>query len=258
VRKVVCLLLTCFLVAGALSSCKPAIPDPCSQAQMPATIKPITQTMRAFDDTTALANIMQPSALVAPIMDLQSSRRDLENLALPQCLDVLQKAGVTYMNSVINYLGMFMVAAGTQNQLSADNQKLVSSAVSASQNLRIVYEKERARLLGEAFVPPATVTPGNPATPSPTTDVVTQSLAVTLEITNPSTAEINLRSEPNLTASSIVGTLPAGGNATATQRTALSDWLLVNYNQVQGWVYSSLVQVNGTIDSLPVFGQATP
>jgi hypothetical protein len=221
---------------------------------MPTTIKPVSQLMRAFDDTTALANILQPTVLVTPIMDLQNTRRELENMDLPDCLGVLQKSGVSYMNSVINYLGMFLAVSGTQNQISADNQKIVSSAVAASQNLRIAYEKEHARLLGETYQPPATVTPGvttTPASPTPGSAETQNSFTVT----NSSTLDVNLRSDPVLTGSTVVGTLPPSATATAIARTALSDWILVSYGQLQGWVYTSLVQVNGALESLPVFGQ---
>jgi hypothetical protein len=134
-------------------------PDPCAKFYIAETIKPMTHWMNAFDDTTALASItMQNStSWTTLILDLQQSRRNFAELELPSCLQQLQRDGIAYMNETISYLATFMQGV---------DPKELSTPIANTQNLRTVYEKEKAQLLGEEFTLLPTTGPAN-VTPTP-------------------------------------------------------------------------------------------
>jgi hypothetical protein len=245
-KKLKILFIVILMVILPLAACTSAAPDPCSDAVIQETLRPIQELMFAFDDTTALANILPKEVLVNPIMDLQKNRRALETMVLPTCLETLQKAGVSYMNSVIAYMGYFLVGV---------DQQTMTDAISGSNNLRVAYEQERARLLKIAFTPPSTATPGIQQPAQTVTFMPTEGTAITLTVTNTSKEPINLRSAPLLSDSQVLSSLPAGATATAVARVATSDWLQLNVEDQLVWVYAPLVQVTGDISLLPIYGQ---
>ena len=245
-KKIVILFFAILMFILPLAACKPAAPEPCSDAAIQESLRPIQELMFAFDDTTALANILPKDFLVTPIMDLQKTRRAMETMITPTCLQTLQKAGVGYMNSVIAYMGYFLVGV---------DQQTMTNALSGSNNLRVAFEQERARLLKISFTPPPTATPGIQPPAQTVTIMPTEGTAITLTVTNTSTEPINLRSAPLLSDSQVLSSLPAGATASAVARVATSDWLQLNFKDQLVWVYAPLVQVTGDISSLPIYGQ---
>ena len=247
------LMLSFGLAACATTGAKQT-PDPCAQANMNDTLKPIVEAMHAFDDTTFAGNITPQQTLIIPIMDLQKTRRAFEDLTVSSCLDTLHKAGIDYMNSVIQYLGLFMAGG---------NQTTVTNAINSSQNLRITYEQEKARLLGQTFTIPPTRTPGPTATAgAPTTEATTapqgSALPATgVTVTNTGAETINLRTSPMVSGSEIVDQLAAGATAEVVAKNDVGDWLLISYNSKQVWVFAALVKINGDLALVPVYG-ATP
>lgn len=219
-----------------------AAENPCAVEVVAETMKPITWLMHKFDDTTGVAGITPQQSLVTPVLALQETRRDLEQLEVPECLMTLQQAGINYMNSAITYLGMFMANVAQEN---------ISNTITSSQNLRLVYETERARLLGKELVISPTATPGVTNTTSAPTDTV-EAAATVVTVLNNSAEPVNLRSKPTIDAGEVMDTLPAGVSATAIGTNTTRDWYFVNYNGQYLWVLASLVTTSGDLTSLPV------
>ncbi len=233
------------ILSIVLSGCEKTVDevtDPCAADAVAEAMKPITWQMHKFDDTTGVAGITPQQSLVVPVLELQKIRRDLEELEVPECLLTLQQAGINYMNSAITYLGMFMASVAQEN---------VQSAITSSQNLRLVYESERARLLGKELVISPTNTPGPTQTMGLPTETTAASSPVVM-VMNGSAEPINLRSKPAVDQGDIMETLPAGASATAIGKNAAGDWYFINYNGQYLWVLSSLVSVTGDANILPV------
>lgn len=248
------LVLATILLAACNQNSPAKTPDPCSQAEINNSLKPVLESIHAFDDTTFAGNITPQQSLIIPILDMQKTRRSFESLVVPSCLETLHKDGIDYMNSVIQYMGLFMAGS---------DQNTVTSAINASQNLRIVYEQEKARLLGQTFFIPPTRTPGPTATVgAPTTEPTTTSsgsalVATGVTITNNSVESVNLRSAPMVTGSDIVDLFAAGATADVLAKNDVGDWLLISYNSKQVWVFGALVTINGDLAAVPVYG-STP
>lgn len=251
-KRIAVILSSIFIASILLTACaknNPAqTPDPCSQSTINESIKPILNSLHAFDDTTFAANITPQQSLIIPILDMQKTRRDFEALSVPGCLETLHKDGIDYMNSVIQYMGLFMAGS---------NQDTVTSAINASQSLRIVYEQEKARLLGQTFVIPPTRTPGPTTTavaPAATATTSGSALAPTGVTITAGVETVNLRSAPVVTGSDIVDQIAAGASALVLAKNDAGDWLLISYNGNQVWVFGALVTITGDLASVPVFG----
>jgi LPXTG-site transpeptidase (sortase) family protein len=68
---------------------------------------------------------------------------------------------------------------------------------------------------------------------------------------------INVREQPDMEAD-ILGSFKAGHEATGLGRTEDGDWILIEYQDLQGWVSAELVQIMLPVDSLPTIATATP
>jgi hypothetical protein len=134
--------------------------SPTLQACAPELIRPdvekVDAIMQEFYDASALASQTPADRLLEVIPTLQEIRRRAEALKLSGCLDKLRSFQLSHMNMVINTMLAFMG--------NADQGTLVEGVVQA-RLLNEDYKKERARLLGETYIPPATATPR----PTPTT-----------------------------------------------------------------------------------------
>lgn len=239
---------------ASLSSALTPTVDECSPTGIVPVVKQIQAKMQEFDDVTFVANMTAQAQLVDPILRLQDIRRDVENLTVPSCAATLQSAAVAYMNGVITTLTHFM--GGMQTEV-------VNQEVSASQNLRIQYETERARLLGVTYIPQPTLTPAPTSAPAatgtPKAQEVTPAESISgIRITNNSAAPVNLRANPS-TSGEVVGILSPNQSLTAVARNEAGDWIQVNAPEVAGgtaWVFGKLVSLDPSADGLPVTGGA--
>lgn len=224
-----------------------SIPDPCLLENIDDTLAPVHDLMREFDDTTYVATITNQANLTEPILLLQDVRRRTERLEIPSCAVTLQQAAVNYMNSVIGYLGLFMAGA---------DHDQISITINDSQTLRLTYENENARLMGTTYTPPQVE--NTPETAAATeAPVETAIVEAGITVTNNGTGPVNMRSGPSVD-DLVVATLPAGASANAVGRSTASDWILVTYEGIQGWVSASFVQTSASIDTLPVSDSTTP
>ncbi len=139
-----------------------------SNACLPAIIRPdvekVDAIMREFYDASALASQTPADQLLQVIPGLQEIRRRAESLKVSGCLDKLRSFQVSHMNIVINTLMAFM---------SKSDQSILVDGIIQARLLNEEYKKEKARLLGETYVPPAT------RTFTPTAGTVTPSLSAT-------------------------------------------------------------------------------
>jgi len=210
-------------------------PDSCSVENVGAEARKIQLKIKEFDDINYVANLTPQQQLYNVVIELQRVRRETESMQVPGCVSSLQFSAVSYMNVVISYLADFMSGA-TRDKVNAQ--------IIASQNLRVAYETEYARLTGTVYVPP----PTNP--PPPPEPTATSAPAL---VRNPRAQTINLRMAPN-TGAGRAGALKPGEVAILVGRTQDGEWLLVQFPGTQngGWVYTRLVETNMALDKVQV------
>jgi hypothetical protein len=265
-QKFIYMIAVLVLLGSTLAACTPvttttAVPggsatvvttvsgDPCSPANIAVTTKSIQELMKEFDDVNFVASLTPQTQIYEPVLLMQDVRRKVEALSLPLCAEALRSAATNYMNAVITYLAHFMGGAG-RDQINAE--------ILASQNLRVVYESEYARLIGATYVPPPTFTPA-PILPTVTGTIEgaigTPGAAADVSITNQTDVTVNLRQFPR-TDAPVVGYLQPAVTAKVIARTEAGDWLLIEWAEApngQACVLAELVTVSGAIDALPVF-----
>jgi len=113
-------------------------PDPCAAANLPDTIKPVNDLMREFDDASQLGSNVTKEQAPQVVSEMQRIRRNVEDIKVPSCLDVLKEHELAHMNSVIDtMLGFISGADG-----NTINQSLVKA-----RNEHDQYTLELARLL---------------------------------------------------------------------------------------------------------------
>jgi hypothetical protein len=124
--------------------------DPCSPDLIRGDVEKVHALMLEFYDASALASETPAGQLLQIIPNLQEIRRRAQALKVSHCLDTLRSYQISHMNMVINTLLAFMG--------NSDQGVLVEGIVQA-RLLNEEYKKEKARLLGETYIPPATRTP---------------------------------------------------------------------------------------------------
>jgi hypothetical protein len=134
--------------------------DPCATALISADVDKVDALMLEFYDASALASQTPINELLQIIPNLQEIRRRAQALKVSACLVTLQSYQLSHMNMVINTLLAFM---------SKSDQSVLMEGIVQSRLLNEAYKKEKARLLGVPYVPPATATPSSvPGTVEPT------------------------------------------------------------------------------------------
>ncbi len=242
----------CFLFLAACNAYKPATtatpspsatPDPCDSKNLPATITPMNNLMRQFDDYATLAANTPQSQLVQVIPPLQAILRAAEDQAVPSCLHDIKGYQLQYMNTTIQTLLAF------ESNAKSD---VLSAGRAQAHQFHNQYTIGLARLLGLTVVVAPTTTAGAQA-PKPTGTPAATSVAFT--VVNPGPNLLNLHVKPSLT-SLTVGTMPAGQSAKALGKTAAGEWIAIESPSQPGqtyWVYTTLVQFSsGNLASLAV------
>ncbi len=240
------MLLTCILCALILPGCtstpaSPATLSPTLTARPSATpnlclpgniqieAQKVHAIMRAFDDTNFVANLTPQQELGDLILQLEQYRRNTEDLVVPACLFTLKQAAVSYMNSVIGYLGYFM---------SGGDSDIIGELITISQQIRKAYNSELNLAL----------TFGTPTVNAPTASITPTPYAI---VTNDTQQGFNLRQAPAGDAY-VVQILMPGATASVLGRNEAGDWLLVEYNGAQLWLNTSVATFNFTVRDLPV------
>jgi hypothetical protein len=209
-------------------------PDPCSPGPIQEQAHKVHDIMRVFNDIDYVANLTPQQQLGDLILQLEESRRNMEDLVVPDCVLALKQLAINYMNSVIGYMGYFM-AGGDKDK--------IGQLIANSQQIGAAYSAELNRLL--AF-----------GTPTPMEPVVSPTPTAAATVTNDTQQGYNLRSAPALDAD-IIQLLMPGQSAPVLGRTEAGDWLLVDYEGEQLWLYTSVANLNVPLEGLPVM-EPTP
>lgn len=220
-------------------------PDPCAETNLPTEVEKVHKVMREFDDYAALASNTPQSQLVQVIPELQRVLRDAEDQTVPTCLSDLKALQLKHMDTVVQTLLLF-VSNGDVNA--------VAQGIAQSRELHTQYDIEMARLLGITLTV-VTQTQSAAAEPAATPEVqATETPLPVPVVTNAGANELNLRVAPDFNAAPLY-VLAVGQSATAISRTADSQWILVQVPDQPGetaWVYTSVVQLNVSVETLPV------
>jgi hypothetical protein len=140
----------------------------CAPDRVRPDVEKVDALMVEFYDASAIASQTPADKLPDYIPGLQEIRRRALALKVSACLKALQSYQISHMNMVINTLMAFMAKS---------DQSVLTEGVIQARLLNEEYKKEKARLLGETYVPPATRapsataaagTPGTPGTPPDT------------------------------------------------------------------------------------------
>jgi len=231
-------------------------PDLCAPNNIRTEIKKVYDLMHKFDDTVFVASLTAQQQLPQVILLLQDVRRQTEMLDIAVCVGTLRLAAVNYQNATITYLAHFM---------GGSDRDQINSEMATSQNLRQIYDRELARLLGVPYVPPATSTPfptqstQQPTSPTSTQTVVTPGGAPgDMYVTNNGSIPANLRDRPSVEGNKI-GELAVGERAKVLARTPIGDWLLIQFKggpNNMAWVFTNVVTLNVDIFRVPVIAPA--
>jgi len=129
-------------------------PDPCNSENINASVKPIHDLQREFDDASLLASTVAREQLPALISDMQRIRRESEDQSVPSCLATLKTHQLAHMKIVIDTMLAFVSGADAST---------LNNGVAQAGHEHDLYTLEMARLLGVTIVPET-----NPSTPSVT------------------------------------------------------------------------------------------
>jgi hypothetical protein len=88
-----------------------ATPDPCASDSLQATIKPVNDLQREFDDASQLASNVPREQLPPLITEMQRIRRASEDQEFPSCLAALKTHQLAHMRTVIDTLLAFVGGA---------------------------------------------------------------------------------------------------------------------------------------------------
>jgi hypothetical protein len=124
--------------------------DPCSPQNMPATVQPVNDLMREFEDASQLASNLTTPQLPEVISNLQRIRRAAEDVPIPPCLGTLKTHQLNHMNLMIQTLLAFVGGA---------DREALNSGLGRARQERDLYSLEIVRLLGIPLVPITTTPP---------------------------------------------------------------------------------------------------
>ncbi len=118
-------------------------PDPCASSNLNASVKPINDLQREFDDASGLASNLPVDQLDDAITNLQRIRREAENITPPPCLVALKSYQLAHMNAVIDTLIAFVGGADTNT---------LNQGMTLARQEHDRYTLEMARVLGVTLV----------------------------------------------------------------------------------------------------------
>lgn len=219
-----------------------AVPTPeCSPQALPPSYYSLNSSLRAFDDALLLAVNLPREQVVQQVERLQELRRSVEEEQPPLCMHTFKASLLTYMNRVLELLVAFVGGATPDS---------VMRGLADTVELRTPITDAIAALTG------ATVTPYPTAKPLPTG---TEEAAAGIPVTGAPHAValvthsegVNLREGPGVNYPFGV-VVQAGSQLPVVGVDASRQWLLVQANELSGWVFLPLVELSVPVDSLPV------
>jgi hypothetical protein len=204
--------------------------DACAPGKLPAEVERVNNLMRAFDDWSSLALNTPKQGLSDVISNLQSIRRQAQDLAIPECLQKLKQYQLSHMETVINTLLAF---------LSSSDSVLVNQGILLARSQHDQYNQEYARLLGLTIVPAGTPLP----------QIISQGK-------NPGTAPVNIRRYPVNNAEILAEIGPANA-VPLVGKSPDGAWVLVylpDGSGKVGWASAELLEIT----DLGVLPEMTP
>ena len=204
--------------------------DACSPEKIPAEVERVNQLMRAFDDWSNIALSTPKQGLSDVIANLQSIRRQAQDLPIPECLAQLKEHQLKHMETVINTLLAF---------LSGSDTVIVNQGILLARTQHETYNQEYARLLGLTIVPQGTPLP----------DI----LAIG---TNTSKTPINIRRYP-VDNADVLAEIKANQSVSLAGQSLDGAWVLAylpDSSGATGWVLAELLE----IQDMSVLPQMTP
>jgi hypothetical protein len=123
--------------------------DPCAAQNLPASVQPVNDLMREFEDASQLASNLPAQQLPEVISNLQRIRRDAEDVQIPACLATLKTHQLNHLTLMIQTLLAFVGGA---------DQEALTSGLELARNEHDLYSLEIVRLLGITLAP-ITATP---------------------------------------------------------------------------------------------------
>ena len=124
-----------------------ATAEPCAVELVRPEVERMDALMVEFYDASALASQTPAEQLIFVIPSLQEIRRRADAIKVSACVEQLKSFQIAHMNMVINTMLAFMN--------KSDPEMLVEGIIQA-RLLNEEYRKEKARLLGEEYIPPPT------------------------------------------------------------------------------------------------------
>ncbi len=219
-----------------------AVPTPeCSPQALPSSYYSLNNSLRAFDDALLLAVNLPREQVVQQVERLQELRRGVEQEQTPLCMQPFKASLLAYMNRVLELLVAFVSGATPDS---------VMRGLAETVELRAPIMDAIAALTG------ATVTPYPTARPLPEgTEEAGSSIPVTgapgaLALVTHAEG-VNLREGPgvNYTFGVVV---QSGSQLPVVGIDATRQWLQVQTEDLSGWVFLPLVELNVSPDTLPV------
>jgi len=144
IPAILVLLLTACANSSAAKAEPTWTPDPCLTSNMNATVKPVNDLQREFNDASELAANLPREQLQPSIAEMQRIRREAEDQAFPACLESLKAHQLAHMNAVIDTLISFVGGADVDT---------LNRGMAQARNEYDQYTFEMARLLGVTLVP---------------------------------------------------------------------------------------------------------
>ena len=128
-------------------------PDPCLPESLPASVLPLNEHMRQFDNLAALASNIVQSQVTLVLPPMQDILNEAQARSAPACLANLKRLELSYMDATLSTLSTFLTPD--------PDPAAITAGILQARTFHDQYELELARLLG--------MTPVSPTTPSAST-----------------------------------------------------------------------------------------
>lgn len=213
----------------------------CSAASLPESFYILDGALREFDDALNLAINVPRDLVVGQVEQLQRVRREVEGQMVPLCLQAYKGSMVAYMNRVVELLIAF-VAGASPGQ--------VSQALAGTADLRQAIYTDFALVAGVSPTPYPTVAPLVEETPEVNLSIpVTGAPGALAHVIH--SDGVNLREGPGVNYTFTI-VVTAGSQLPVLGVDASQQWLKVQTDEYEGWVFLPLVELNVPLESLVV------
>ncbi len=214
----------------------------CASQRLPEEYHSLGLALREFEDALSLAISVPREMVVEQVEQLQRVRREVEAAQVPACLEAYKGSLVRYMNRVVDLLVAF-VAGVSPSQ--------ISDALLNTSEMRQAIFAEVTLLTGVSPTPYPTPIPFASQTPEASIGIPVTGAPQTALASVTYAEGVNLREGPGVNYTFQV-VVEAGSQLPVLGVDASRQWLKVQANDYEGWVFLPLVELNVPVESLPV------